>query len=339
MVMAAGLGTRLRPLTYDVPKPMVPVANRPAMEHLLRLLRGQGITEVIANLHWFPETITDHFGDGSAVGVELTYEHEAELLGTAGGVRNVAEYLSEPGGPFIVMAADALTDLDLSRLLERHSEAGGLATMAVKQVDDVSEFGVVVTDADGRVSGFQEKPHPSEALSDLCNTMIYAFEPEVFDYFPEMQAPDFAHDVFPAMLEADAPFHVHEMGEGEYWDDVGSLAEYVQGNLDAVAGAVRVEPAGMIVSGEDDPADPGATGSADSDALAAARLPESTSLNGPVLVGEGAEIGERVRIDGPCVIGTGARIGDGARVKESVLLDGAQLAAGAIAARAVIGAR
>lgn len=339
MVMAAGLGTRLRPLTYDVPKPMVPVANRPVMEHLLRLLKANGITEVIANLHWFPETITGHFGDGSGVGVDLTFEHEPELLGTAGGVRNVASFLSEPGEPFVVMAGDALTDIDLPRLIARHREAGGVATMAVKQVTNVSEYGVVVTDSEGRVSGFQEKPDPAEALSDRCNTMIYVFEPEVFDYFPEMDAPDFAHHVFPALLESDVPFHVHDMGDDEYWNDVGSLGEYVQGNLDVVEGHVKVEVGGTIASGEDDPDDPEATGMTDATALAEAGLPAGTSLNGAVLVGEGVEAGEGVRIDGPCVIGAGARIGDRARVKESVLLAGAQVPPGATLARAVLGAR
>lgn len=339
MVMAAGLGTRLRPLTYEVPKPMVPVANRPVIEHLLRLLSGQGITEVIANLHWFPETITDRLGDGSAAGVELTYEHEHELLGTAGGVRNVAGFLTEPGEPFIVMAGDALTDINLEGLLERHRQAGGVATMAVKQVDNVSEYGVVVTDGEGRVSGFQEKPDPAEALSDRCNTMIYAFEPEVFEYFPDMKAPDFAHDVFPALLEADVPFHVHDLGDDEYWNDVGSLGEYVQGNLDVVDGHVGIDAGGVILAGEDDPADPEARGSADAAALADAGVGTDVSLNGRVLVGEGAALGEGVRIDGPCVIGPGARIGAGARVKESVLLDGAELSPGAVVARAVVGSR
>lgn len=339
MVMAAGLGTRLRPLTYDVPKPMVPVANRPVMEHLLRLLEGQGISEVIANLHWFPETITGHFGDGSDSGVELTYVREEQLLGTAGGVRNVAGFLTEPGEPFVVMAGDALTDVDLGGLLARHREAGGVATMAVKQVANVSEYGVVVTDGDGRVSGFQEKPDPAEALSDLCNTMIYAFEPEVFDYFPDMEAPDFAHDVFPSMLAADVPFHVHELGEDEYWNDVGSLGEYVQGNLDVVEGHVKVDAAGTSIRGEDDPADPAATGLADAALLEAAGMAASTSLNGSALIGDGVECGEGVRIDGPCVIGPGVTIGPGARIKESVLLEGATVPPGASLARAVLGAK
>jgi mannose-1-phosphate guanylyltransferase/mannose-1-phosphate guanylyltransferase/phosphomannomutase len=147
MVMAAGLGTRLRPLTYEVPKPMVPVANRPVMEHILLLLRRHGFGDVIANLHWFPDTVRDRFGDGAALGVALTYSYEEELLGTAGGVRNVAEFFGE--GPFLVMAADALTDIDLSALRAAHEANGGIATLAVKRVANVSEFGVVITGAAG----------------------------------------------------------------------------------------------------------------------------------------------------------------------------------------------
>src|SRR3954471_6939303 len=162
MVMAAGLGTRLRPLTYEVPKPMVPVANRPIMEHILTLLPRHGFSEVIANLHWFPETIRNRFGDGSALGLDLTYSYEGEPMGTAGGVRNVASFFGDE--PFLVMAADALTDIDLAALRAAHEAHDGIATLAVKRVADVSDFGVVITGSDGRVQGFQEKSDRAEAL-------------------------------------------------------------------------------------------------------------------------------------------------------------------------------
>src|SRR5206468_11681678 len=181
--MAAGLGTRLRPLTYGVPKPMVPVVNRPVMEHILALLRRHGFDEVVANLHWFPDTIRERFGDGSELGVDLTYSHEDELLGTAGGVRNVAEFFGQE--PFLVMAADALTDIDLRALRAAHEANEGVATLAVKRVPNVSEFGVVITGSDGRIQGFQEKPDRAEALSDLASCMIYVLDREIFDYFPD----------------------------------------------------------------------------------------------------------------------------------------------------------
>ncbi len=327
--MAAGLGTRLRPITYEVPKPMVPVGNRPIFELILRLLASQGFTEVIANLHWFPETISDRIGDGSALGVDLAYSHEEELLGTAGGVQNVRDYFGDE--PFVVMAGDALTDVDLRALAEAHASHDGLATLVVKRVTDTREYGVIVTGSDGRIQGFQEKPEPAEALSDLANCMIYALSPEIFDYFPDKQVVDFALDVFPALLEHDVPFHVHET-EG-YWNDVGSPPEYLQGNLDVALGLVGVEPGGELVEAAADPDAPG------EHPLGAERggLPSGCEVDGRVLVGAGVSVGDDVRIDGPAVIGDGAVIGAGARIKHSLLLPGAQVPAGCYLVGAIAG--
>jgi len=316
--MAAGLGTRLRPLTYEVPKPMVPVVNRPIMEHILRLLPRHGFGDVIANLHWFPDTIRNRFGDGSALGIDLTYSFEEELMGTAGGVRNVSSFFGED--PFLVMAADALTDIDLTALVAAHNEKGGIATLAVKQVPNVSEFGVVITDADGRIQGFQEKPDPAEALSDLASCMIYVLEPEIFDYFPDKHAVDFALEVFPALLENDVPFYVDRIDS--YWNDVGSLPEYIQGNLDVLEGAVGVEGAGTMLepAGGQEAEEVGEPG-----------------IDGAVLVGDGCDLDPGARLDGPLVIGDGASVGAGALVKRSVLLPGAQVPAGAIVAGSIYG--
>jgi mannose-1-phosphate guanylyltransferase/mannose-1-phosphate guanylyltransferase/phosphomannomutase len=318
MVMAAGLGTRLRPLTYEVAKPMVPIANRPVMEHILLLLCRHGFGPVIANLHWFGDAIRERFGDGSRFGIDLTYSHEDELLGTAGGVRNVADFFGDE--PFLVMAADALTDIDLGALRAAHEANDGIATLAVKRVSQVSEFGVVVTDSGGRIQGFQEKPDPAEALSDLASCMIYVLDREIFDYFPSKPAVDFAREVFPALLSNDVPFYVHQIET--YWNDVGSLPEYLQGNLDAVEGTVQVEPAGELLpsSGGDEALEHGDPG-----------------VGGPVLAAEGCEIGAEVRLDGPLVIGAGCTIGDGARVKESVVLPGAEVPPGALVASAIYG--
>ena len=333
MVMAAGLGTRLRPLTYEVPKPMVPVGNRPVVEHVLRLLARHGFTEAIANLHWFPDVIRDHLGDGSIAGVDLTYSYEEELLDTAGGVWNVREYLAGEGEGFLVMAADALTDIDLRALWDAHAANDGVATMSVKRVPNVSEFGVVLTDAEDRVQGFQEKPDPAEALSDLANCMVYAFSPAIFDYFPDPPYVDWARDIFPILLQNDVPFHVHVVDR--YWDDVGSLRELLTGNLDCLTGAVELELGGELVEAEADRDDPEAPGLAE----ARAGLPAGTAVDGRVLVGEGVEVGEGVRIDGPTVIGDGARIGDGAMIKESLLLPGAEVPAGGILAGSIVAQR
>ncbi len=315
--MAAGLGTRLRPLTWDVPKPMVPVANRPIMEHVLELLGRNDVGEIVANLHWFGDMVRGAFGDGSRLDLEITYSEEEKLLGTAGGVRNVRDFFGSE--PFVVLAADALTDIDLGALARTHAENDWIATLAAVKVADTSEYGVIVTGSDGRIQGFQEKPDAAEALSNLANCMIYVLEPEIFDYFPDKEEVDFALDVFPALLSGDVPFGVHT--SDEYWNDVGSLPEYLQGNLDAITGKVAIDPAGELVE-------------------SAEKLGSGFEGEGPVLVGEGAEIGDGARLDGPLVIGPGASIGARARVRESVLLAGSAvqddgLLAGAITGNAV----
>jgi mannose-1-phosphate guanylyltransferase len=330
MILAAGLGTRLRPLTYGMPKPMVPVLNRPVMEHIARLLSRHGFTEAIANLHWFPESIEGHFGGGAEFGIELSYSREDQLLGTSGGVRKAADYLGES---FLVISGDALTDLDLGAMREFHESHDGIATLATKRVADTSQFGVAITAADGRIQGFQEKPDPAEALSDLANCGIYMFRAEIFDFFPEPGAAkfagpddppgfaDWATDVFPALLEGDVPFYSHEIDA--YWNDIGNLEELRQGNLDALHGEVAVEPGAPEVS----------------EGVRAASSLEGAEVTPPVLVGDGVEIGDGVRIEGPAIVGDGCRIGDGACIRDAILLEGAELPPaavliGGIAARA-----
>jgi mannose-1-phosphate guanylyltransferase len=316
MILAAGLGTRLRPITYGMPKPMVPVLNRPVMEHIARLLARNGFAEAIANLHWFPELIEGHFGDGSAFGLELSYSREEQLLGTSGGVRNAAGFL---GDSFLVISGDALTDLDLAAMREFHESHDGIATLATKRVADTSQFGVAITGADGRIQGFQEKPDPAEALNDLANCGIYMFRAEIFDFFPAPNAAklagpddppgfaDWATDVFPALLEGDVPFYSHEIDA--YWNDIGNLDELRQGNLDALHGTVKVEPgAPQVAAG-----------------VRAASPLDGAEVTAPVLVGTGVEIGAGVRIEGPAIVGDGCRIGDGSVVRDAILLEGAEL--------------
>lgn len=315
MVLAAGLGTRLRPLTYEIPKPMVPVLDRPVMAHIVDLLDRHGFAEVIANLHYFPDTIRSYFGD------RLEYRYEEELLGTAGGVRNCADFLTADGA-FLVISGDALTDIDLRAMEARHRAAGGIATLAVKRVPDTREYGVVIHDADGRIQGFQEKPDPAEALSDLGNCGIYMFEPEIFEHFPAEPFADWAHDVFPALLERDIPFHIHEIDQ--YWNDVGSLAELKAGTFDALSGKLHLE-----IEGEEIAAGLRAAAGASFDGVA--------SIEPPVWIGADVEIGADVRLQGPLVIGDGSRIGDGAALKDSIVLPGTEVAAGSIVIGAITG--
>jgi len=330
MILAAGLGTRLRPVTHAIPKPMVPVLNRPVMEHTARLLARHGFSEAIANLHWFPETIEGHFGDGASFGLELSYSHEEKLLGTAGGVRKAAGFL---GDSFLVVAGDALTDLDFGAMREFHESHDGLATLATKRVADTDQFGVVIAADDGRIQGFQEKPDPAEALSDLANTCIYMFRSDVFEFLPEPGTSraagpddepafaDWAMDVFPALLEADIPFYSHEIDA--YWNDIGNLEELRAGNLDALTGAVQVDREGELVDGY----------------RSGERMQGEPDLVGPVLLGPGCEIGDDVRIDGPTVIGDNVRVGVGARLKEVIALPGAEIPPRSILVGAIAAAR
>jgi mannose-1-phosphate guanylyltransferase/mannose-1-phosphate guanylyltransferase/phosphomannomutase len=330
MVLAAGLGTRLRPITYSVPKPMVPVLNRPVMEHIIGLLRSHGFDQVIANLHWFPETITGYFGDGSDFGIELSYSPEDALLGTAGGVRNASHFFD---GDFLVISGDALTDIDLGAMREFHESHDGLATLATRKVEDTTQFGVVITDEQGRIQGFQEKPDPSEALSDLANCGIYMFDPGIFEFFPEAGQSrlasaddptgfaDWAMDVFPALLESGEAFYSHEVDA--YWNDVGTIGELLQGSFDGLVGTVD-----LVI---DEPeVSPGI------------RVAEGVSLDGvdlsaPVLIGPDCRIAPGARLTGPAVIGSGCEIGEGSTVKEAVLLDGVEMASGSYVAAGVLG--
>jgi mannose-1-phosphate guanylyltransferase/mannose-1-phosphate guanylyltransferase/phosphomannomutase len=314
MVLAAGLGTRLKPITYEIPKPMVPVLDRPVMAHITGMLERQGFTDLIANLHYYPEAIREYFGD------RLTYRFEEELLGTAGGVRNVKDFFGDDLA--VIVSGDALTDTDLNDLVDRHRSAGGIATLTVKKVEDTREYGVVIHDSDGRIQGFQEKPDPAEALSELGNCGIYCFSPEIFDYFPDRPFADWANDVFPALLEHDVPFHVHEIDD--YWNDVGSLAELRQGTWDALDGKL-----GLGVTGER-VAD-GVTVGAGSD------IDGVDVVEGPVWVGAGVTLGAGVRLIGPVVVGDGASIGDGAALRDTIVFPGTDVAGGEILIGAIHG--
>ncbi|BAC89723.1 sugar phosphate nucleotidyltransferase [Gloeobacter violaceus] len=222
-VLAAGKGTRLRPFTDALPKPLMPVINKPVMAHILGLCRKHGFDEIVANLHYRGEKIVERFADGHDHGVCLQYSWEEQLLGTAGGVRRQAGFLA--GGPFLVISGDVMTDLDLGALVRFHKQSGAVATMAVKEVGDPSRFGVVVADPDGRVRSFQEKPAKGTERSRLANTGIYVLEPEVFEYIPEAAFFDFGNDLFPLLVCKGAP--VYAMGTGAYWSDVGTLSQYL----------------------------------------------------------------------------------------------------------------
>jgi mannose-1-phosphate guanylyltransferase len=320
MVMAAGKGTRLRPVTDLLPKPMAPVANRPVLYHILRLLKRHGFSEVVLNLHHMPEVITDYLGDGSAVGLDVRYSYEPELLGTAGGVKKNEDFLGVD--TFLVMSGDALTDIDLTQLVAAHHRNGSIATLAVKEVDDPSLYGVVVTDDDDRVIGFQEKPSREEARSRLCNCGIYVFEPEILSLIPAGEFDDFGSRLFPDLLRQHVAFHAHTC-DG-YWSDVGNLSEFSRGNADALTGKVKVDLLGEEVR-------PGVWVDED------VSISPSVRIEPPVLIGRGCSLGEGVVIEGPAALGEHTVVGAEAHIVRAVVLPQSQVPAGSVIVEGIVG--
>ena len=242
--MAAGLGTRLRPLTDFLPKPMMPIANRPVLHHLLNLLHKHDIHEVGINLHSFPEMIQSYFGDGSDLGMKIHWSLEEELLGTAGGTKKLEDLWG--GEAILVTSGDGLHDIDVTALLGHHKRTGALATLAVKPVKDPSSYGVVILDRDTRVRGFQEKPRPDEARSNLANCGVYVIEPQLLERIPAGEPMDFGQDLWPMLVGANEPLYAYTTMA--YWNDVGDLDELRNSILDAVLGRVKVDLPGEEIS-------------------------------------------------------------------------------------------
>lgn len=294
MILAAGLGTRLLPLTEEISKPMVPIVNRPVMEHIVKLLAKHGFREIYANVHWHKEAIKDYFGDGSRWGVSITYSEEEELLGTAGGVKKLEKELGD--GTFLVISGDALTDLDLGALWAFHKGHDGIATLVLTRVEDPSKYGVVLTDGDGRVVGFQEKPPREEARSNVANSGIYVFEPRVLEMIPPGFY-DFGSQLFPRFLEEGIVFYGYE--HGDYWNDVGSFEEYKQGNFDALTGKVKVDIPGVRI-GED-------VWIGDETVIE-----DGVVMVGPICIGAHCLVRKGARLFGPLIVGDRTVIDEGA---------------------------
>lgn len=237
MIMAAGIGSRLEPLTLCKPKPMVPIANIPVIEHILRLLYKHNIKKVIANTHYLPNQITSHF---SNIDIDIEFIHEDSLSGTAGGVKK-CEWFFEETNTFVVMSGDSLTNIDLTALIKKHKEAKALATMGLKSVqkEEVVNLGVVVTNEAGKVLEFQEKPPVEEAKSTLVNTGIYVFESELFDYIPADTFYDFAKQVFPAIMADNKAIYGFDVDE--YWNDIGTLNQYLLSSYDIIDKKVGID--------------------------------------------------------------------------------------------------
>lgn len=303
MLLAAGVGSRLEPLTTQIPKPLVPIANVPVMEHILRLLKAHGITEVYANLHYLPEKITEYFGTGEELGMKLTFRTEEQLSGDAGGVRAMKEYLSD--GTFIVVMGDLLTDADLSTIIKQHKDKKALASIAIKKVDDVTRFGIVVQDESGFITGFQEKPAVADALSDLASTGIYILEPEVFSHIPETGEFGFGRQLFPQLVAKGLPVLGIEMAKGTYWSDVGAIPQYLEANFDALDESVKLH----TFKSSDTRVKNGASNDV-----------ASEKSSGAGLIGEGTKIHASAIIDGTLMTGKNCSIAANAKISGRVIL-------------------
>ena len=315
MILAGGMSTRLYPLTKQVPKPLVPVAGEPISAHILRWLQSFGYTEIAINVHYLADQIFAAFGDGSHYGVRLEYLHERELMGSAGALKPLEPFFTET---FVVVGCDDLTDANLDALVAFHKKRNALATIGLVPADEVDQYGVVITDDDGRIVEFQEKPAKGTERSKLVNTGIYVFEPEIFDRIPAATFYDFGKGVFPALLASGAPFYGMKLS-GAYWRDIGTPAEYRLATADVLAGRVHLRGARTkgIPSG--------------------AHLGDDLHLDGDVRLGEGVSIGRRVKITGPSVIGDRVQIGDDATIEGSIVWDGATLGDRAALRNSIVG--
>jgi NDP-sugar pyrophosphorylase family protein len=320
MVMAAGLGTRLRPLTDVLPKPMVPIANRPVLHHLLNLLARHDVREVGINIHAFPELIQRYFGDGSALGMRIEWSYEEELLGTAGGTKKLEPFWEHE--TILVTSGDGLHDVDVTALLGHHRRTSALATLALKPVDDPSAYGVAILDRDTRIRGFQEKPSRDEARSDLANCGVYVIEPELLDRVPAGAFHDFGHDVWPALVQAGEPIYGYTTMA--YWNDVGGLDELRNSILDAVSGRVRIEIPGEEIS-------PGVW------AEEGCVVDQAATVEGPVVLGRNVVIEAGARIRGPAAIGSDSRVGTDAAIRSAALLPGSVVPSEGIAIAGIFG--
>src|SRR4051794_11554388 len=243
-VMAGGGGTRLRPMTSSMPKPLLPVVNRPIMDHVLRLLRRHGLTEVVVTVQFLASLVRNYFGDGGDLGMSISYANEETPLGTAGSVKNAEEGLRD--GTFLVISGDAITDIDLTDLIRFHRETGAMVTVCLTRVSNPLDFGITVLGEGGRVERFLEKPTWGQVFTDTVNTGIYVMEPEVFDFVAAGEEVDWSADVFPALLAAGAPVYGH-VADG-YWEDVGTHESYVRVQADVLNRQVEVEMAGFEVA-------------------------------------------------------------------------------------------
>ena len=326
MILAAGKGTRVRPITYTIPKPLIPILQKPVMEFLLELLRQHGFDQIMVNVSHLAHEIEGYFRDGQRFGVDIGYSFEGsivdgelvgEAVGSAGGLRKIQDFNAFFDDTFVVLCGDALIDLDLTSAVKQHQEKGAIATVVTKKVpkEDVPSYGVVVTDDNGKIQSFQEKPSVEEALSTDINTGIYIFEPEIFDYIPPNQEFDIGGELFPKLVAKDAPFYAVSMDFE--WVDIGKVPDYWH----AIRGVLTRQIKNVSIPGTE--VAPGVyTG------LNVAVNWDKVDIKGPVYIGGMTKIEDGAKIIGPAMIGPNCYICSGATVDNSVIFEYSRLGEG-----------
>jgi mannose-1-phosphate guanylyltransferase/phosphomannomutase len=319
VIMAGGEGTRLRPLTSNQPKPMMPIANRPMMEHIIELLKRHGFEDIVVTVAFQANAIRTYFGNGVEFGVRMVYATEETPLGTAGSVRNAMDELDEP---FLVISGDVLTDIDLASLVEFHRERKAMATIGLKSMANPLEFGIVITREDGSIERFLEKPTWGQVFSDTINTGIYVLDPAVFDWIEPDKPVDFSSDVFPRLLDDGLPVFGHVFSG--YWEDVGTLDAYIRAHQDVLDGHVALDISGFRVGegiwlGEGSEIDPAAT------------------VDGPAIIGDYCRVEAGARLGEYTVLGSNVRVGPDSFLQRSVVHDNVYLGPGVRLRGAVVG--
>lgn len=326
MILAAGKGTRVRPITYSIPKPMIPILEKPVMEFLVELLRQHGFDQIMVNVSHLAKEIEDYFRDGQRFGVQIAYSFEGridegeligEAMGSAGGMKRVQDFNPFFDDTFVVLCGDALIDLDLTEAVKWHKEKGAIATVVMKSVprDEVSSYGVVVTDENGKIKAFQEKPSIEEALSTDINTGIYIFEPEILNYVPSGIEYDIGSQLFPHLVKIGAPFYGVSMDF--QWVDIGKVPDYWRAIRCVLLGEVKnVSIPGKQVL-------PGVYSG-----INVAVNWDKVEIQGPVYIGGMTRIEDGAKIIGPSMIGPNCWVCGGATVENSVIFQHSRLGPG-----------
>lgn len=319
MILAAGVGSRLDPLTRHIPKPMVPIINRPVMEHIIELLAKHGIKDIMVNLYYLANQIEEYFGDGSKWGVNIQYSKEDRLWGDAGSVKRCEDFFDDT---FLVVGGDDMADIDITRMIRLHKEKKALATIALSLVDDPSEYGIALLNERGRITRFLEKPRGEVIFSNTANTGVYVFEPQVLELIPRGVAYGFGNNVFPMLLEHRTRFYGYLTSS--YWRDVGNLKQYQQTHYDVLDGRVSIKIHHKEIRKYVWIAD-------------GVEIDPSADIGYPVLIGRNCRIEKGARLLEYSVLGEGCVIEEGATVKQSILWPGACVMQNTMLERCVVG--